>query len=124
MLIHALALAFAIQSLDAFDEANMAVTTCGFSAHRSAAEQNLSNDQFATKLSADCANQIGDMRRAIIAVEQSRGKSSSAAANSADSTIAAFKASFQRQYAQRAEDQRKLEQLKRAVEQERKSDAQ
>ena len=122
--MYGLALAIAIQSLDAFDDANMAVTTCGFAVHRSATEQNLGDDQFAAKLSADCATQIGEMRRAIIAVEMSRGKSSMDAARSADSTIAAFRASFQTQYAQRAEDERKLEQLKRAVERERKSNAQ
>ena len=124
MLIHVLAVAIAVQGLDAFDEANLALTSCGFAVYRNAADQDLGDDQFATRLSADCSRQVGDFRQAAIAVELSRGKSSGAAASSADSAIAAFRTSLQAQYARRAEHQRRLRELNRAIEQEGKTDAQ
>ena len=61
------------------------------------------------------------MRRAIVALDRSRGKSSADAARDADVTIARFHSAFTDQYARRAEDERKLQQLQRAIEEEGKS---
>ncbi|MEO7364687.1 MAG: hypothetical protein ABIW03_00015 [Sphingomicrobium sp.] len=109
--------------LSAFDAANLALTTCGFAAHRSANEHNLGDEQFTTKLSSDCAVEIAKMRRAIIALDRGRGKTSAAAMRDADSSITDFHSFFKNQYARRAEDERKLRELQQAIEAEGKANA-
>lgn len=113
-------LIFASQ-MGAADNANLALTTCGFAAHRSASEQNLDSGQFAARLSSDCAAQMAEMRRSIIALDISRGRSRAAAARKADSLIADFNSFFKNQYARRAGDERKLRELERAMELEGKA---
>ena len=125
MLAEALILmAAAAPNLDAFDDANLAITTCGFAAYRQANEQDQSLDQFRRTLSANCSMQIADMRRAMIAVGIGRGESREAAAAAADSTIAQFHARFASHYAKRAETEAQLRALERALREEGKSNAQ
>jgi len=122
MMLNALLL-IAAAELGAFDDANLALTTCGFAAHRAANERNLTDGQFADKLSSDCSAQTAGMRLAVIALDKSRGKTEAKAIHDADRVIASFYSSFKDQYAHRAEDERKLRDLIQALEKEKPSDA-
>ena len=124
MLAETLFLLVAVKGLDAFDEANLALTTCGFATYREANEQNYSLDQFAHALPTRCSQEFARLRQAIIAVETQRGKSRSAASASADALIAQFRAQFANDYAKRAETQAQLRELERALREEGKSNAQ
>lgn len=123
-MLAALIAAIAVQGLDAVDDANLALTTCGFAAFRDANERDQSLDQFAHTLSAQCAQQIAEMRRTIIALETGRGKSRSEATAKADALIAQFRAQFASQYTRRAESEAQLRALERAIREEGKSNAQ
>ena len=123
-MLEALILAIAIQSLDAVDDANLALTTCGFAAFRHANERDQTLDQFADTLSSRCSEQIAEMRRTIIALETARKKSRPAASATADELIAQFRTQFANQYARRAESEAQLRDLERARRQEGKSNAQ
>jgi hypothetical protein len=124
MLIQGFILAIAVQGLGAVDDANLALTTCGFAAFRSANEQDQTPDQFARTLSSNCSERIAQMRRAIIALETGRGKSTAAASAAADALIAQFRSQFASDYAKRAESEAQLRELERALRAEGKSDAQ
>ena len=78
-MIVALLLALANPNLVAVDDANLALTACGFVTHREAAQANNSLDQFRAALGNRCAGEIVQMRRALMALETGRGKSQSAA---------------------------------------------
>ena len=124
MLVQALILAIAAPGLDAIDDANLALTTCGFAAYRSANERDQTLDQFARTLSTDCSEPMARMRRAISAVETGRGKSVAAAGAAADELIGQFRAQFASDYAKRAESEAQLRELERAIREEGKSNAQ
>lgn len=111
VMVMALLLALANPALVAFDEANQALTACGFSTHRRAAEANQSLDTFKASLGFACADEIARMRRAIVAVETGRGKSQSNARQSADQTIAQFHAMFGDGYARRDASEAQLKAL-------------
>ena len=117
-------LLIAAPQLEAFDAANLALTSCAFAVHRSANEQDLSDSQFAGRLSADCSQQIAGLRRSMTDVNVSRGETAAAAARKADSVLARLRAAFAKQYTRRAEDEKQLRALKRALEQEGKTGAQ
>ena len=124
MLVLALILAITGQGLDALDDANLALTSCGFAAYRYANERDQTLDQFARTLSSQCSDRIAQMRRTIIALEIGRGKSRGAANTSADALIGQFHSQFANDYAKRAESEAQLRALERALRDERKSDAQ
>ncbi len=124
MLVQALILAIAAPGLGAVDDANLALTTCGFAAFRYANERDQTPDQFARTLSSDCSVQMARMRRAIIALETGRGKSMTAAGAAADALIAQFRSQFASNYAKRAESEAQLRELERALREEGKPDAQ
>ena len=124
MLIEALILAITAPSLDAVDNANLALTTCGFAAYRFANERDQTLDQFARTLSADCSERMAQMRRAIITLETGRGKSMAVASAAADALIAQFRAQFASDYARRAESEAQFRELERALREEGKADAQ
>ena len=124
MLAEALFLAIAAQGLEAFDDANLALTTCGFAAYRHSNERDQSLDEFNRSLPSRCSKPIADMRAAMIAVHVRRGKSRSAAAAAADALIADFRDRFASHYAKRAETEAQLRALERALREEEKSNAQ
>ena len=124
MLAVAFLMALAAQSLDAFDDANLALTQCGFAAYRHSTQGDQTLNQFSRFLTSRCAVQIARMRAAIIDVETRRGKSSAAAASSADALIAQFRAQFAGDYARRAETEAQVRALERALREEGKSNAQ
>ena len=123
-MLAALIMAIAVQGLDAVDDANLALTTCGFAAFRDANERDQTVDQFARTLSSQCSQQIAEMRRSIIALETGRQRSRSEASAKADALIAQFRAQFAGQYARRAESEAQLRALERAIRDEGKSNAQ
>jgi len=123
MLIEILMLAIATQGLDAVDDANLALTTCGFAAYRHANEQDQSLDQFARSLSSRCSEPLARMRQTVIALQIERGKSRAAASATADGLTVGFQQQFADQYAKRAESQAQLRELQRALREERKADA-
>ena len=123
-MIIALLLAIVNPALDAFDNANDALTSCGFAFHREAAAADKGLSQFKSELGSRCADEIAQMRRAIIALETGRGKTRAAAQSSAEETIAFFYASHGDGYARRHETDAKLRALIDLVEKEgAKSDA-
>ena len=109
--------------LDAFDEANLALTTCGYSAFRASNAANQGIAEFERRLASECRNQIHDLRREIVAIEIDRGESRSAAESQAERLISRFRKDFSDQYSRRAEDTEKLRGLERALEQEGKANA-
>ena len=123
-MVLALLLAVANPDLDRFDDANLALTSCGFAAHRSAAAAGKSLSQFKAELPTRCGAEIAAMRRAIVQLDTGRGKSRAAATARADESIARFQAFFADGYARRHEDEAKLKALIEAMEQEGKLDAQ
>lgn len=114
MLLEAL-IAMALQRVDSADDANLALTTCGFAAYRYASERNQPLDQFASTLSARCSRQITQMRSSFIALETLRGKGRPNATASADALIAEFRANFAAQYRHRAETEAQLRALDNAA---------
>jgi hypothetical protein len=124
MLAEALLLVVAVTGLDAFDDANLALTTCGFAAYREASERNQSLDEFTRALPARCSQEFARLRQEIIAVETQRGKSRTRASASADALIAQFQAQFARDYARRAETEAQLRALERALREEGTTNAQ
>jgi len=124
VLIEALILAIAAPDLEAVDHANLALTTCGFAVDRYANERDQTPGQFAGTLSSDCSERIAQMRRAIVALETGRGKSTAAASAAGDAAIAQFRAQFASDYARRAESEAQFRELERALREEGKSDAQ
>ena len=123
-MLAALIVAIAVQGLDAVDDANLALTTCGFAAFRHANERDQTLDQFTRTLSSQCSEQMAAMRRTIIALETGRQKSRSEASVKADALIAQFRAQFADQYARRAESEAQLRALERAIREEGKSNVQ
>ena len=123
-MLAALIVAIALQGLDAVDDANLALTTCGFAAFRYANERDQTLDQFTRTLSSQCSEQMAEMRRTIIALETGRQKSRSEASVKADALIAQFRAQFADQYARRAESEAQLRALERAIREEGKSNVQ
>ncbi len=118
MLSELLILAAATPELDAVDDANLALVTCGYAAYRHANEQDQALDQFARTLSSRCSNEIADMRRTVIALDVSRGRSRTAATANANTQIADFRARLASQYARRAEIEAQLRALERAMREE------
>ena len=108
----------AAPNLDAFDAANLALTSCSYAAFRDANASNVSETGFERALATACADEFAALRREIVAIERSRGESGPRADAFADRQIARFRADFRRQYARRAEDAANLEALQRALEQE------
>ena len=123
MYVLILAMLAAGASLDAFDEANLALTKCGYSVFRASNAANQSNAEFERQLAAECRDQIDDLRREIVAIEIERGESRTAAENRAERLTSRFRADFSEQYSRRAEDAEKLRALERALEQEGKANA-
>ncbi len=123
MFVAALVLTMAAQSLDAFDDSNLTLTSCGFAAFRDSNERGDTLAQFSRSLPSRCSQQIADLRAAIIAVERHRGKSGAAAAASAEAMIAQFTAQFAADYAKRAETEAQVRVLERALREEGKSNA-
>ena len=123
-MLAALIVAIAVQGLDAVDDANLALTTCGFAAFRHANERDQTLDQFTRTLSSQCSEQMAEMRRTIIALETGRQKSSSEASAKADALITQFRAQLADQYARRAESEAQLRALERAIREEGKSNVQ
>ena len=123
MLAGALMLAMAAQGLDAFDDANLKLTTCGFAAYRHANEGGQTLEQFKQFLPSRCAAEMARMRAAVAAVELRRGKNKAAAAASADALIAQFSAQFAADYARRAETEAQVRALERALREEGKTNA-
>lgn len=120
MLATMLALAAAAPSLDAIDEANLALTTCGFAAYREADAQDQLLDQFKRTLNARCARQMASMRKLTLEFQVARhGLARNAAARAADGLISRFKAHFANQYSNRAQTKAQLEALGRAIQQEK-----
>ena len=111
------------QSLDAFDNANLALTKCAYTVFSASNAANRSNAEFERLLTSECRHQIDELRRQIVAIEIDRGESRSAAESQAERLIARFHADFSDQYSRRAEDAEKLRALERALEQEGKANA-
>ena len=108
----------AVPQLDAFDDANLSLTQCGYSAFRQANTSGLSDAGFSGLLDGSCANELKALRREIVAIERSRGESASEASQFADRQIARFRADFRQQYARRGETESQLRELERALKQE------
>ena len=123
-MLEALVLAVAAPSLEAFDNANLRLTKCGFAAFRSANEQDQSLDQFTRGLPSRCAGEIAGMRLAVVALETGRGKSRAAAEAAADSVIELFSRQFASSYARRAETEAQVRALERTIREEGKPNAQ
>ena len=124
MLFEVLILAFAAQSLAAFDDANLALTKCGFAAFRHANERDQTQGQFERILASQCSAQFAELRRAVISLETGRGKRKDVAQANADALIAQFRARFADNYAKRAESEAQIRALERALRDEGKSNAQ
>ena len=117
-MISALLVFLAVPQLDAFDDANLALTRCSYSAFRQANAANLAEADFNQSLGASCSTEIEALHREIVAIEQSRGESGSRANAFADRQIARFRAEFRQQYARRGEAETQLRELERALEEE------
>ena len=117
MMIGLLLVATASQ-LDGFDAANLALTQCAYETFRAASAENLSVAEFERSLAQSCDGEIATLRREMVAIERSRGKSREGASAFADRQLTRFNADFRRQYARRGEDQEKLEALERALREE------
>lgn len=110
----------AASSLDAVDDANLALTTCGFAAYREADGQNQSLDQFERTLASRCANQMATMRELTVQFQIGRkGLSRSAAESAADGLLSGFRTQFADQYSRRAETKAQMEALERALREEK-----
>jgi hypothetical protein len=102
--------------LDAFDDANLALTTCAYSAFRAADGQDQSLDQFTQMLAYRCGGQMSRLRGLAVELNMSgKGMSRSSAEQAADSVIADFRASFASQYSRREETREQLRALERAI---------
>ena len=125
MLATLLMVAAAAPSLDAIDEANLALTKCGFAAHLEADTQDQTLDQFKRTLDSRCARQLGRMRKMTVENQVARkGLDRNAAEREADDLISQFKTGFASRYSNRAQARAQLEALRRAIEQEKeKSDS-
>jgi len=103
-------------SLDAYDDANLALTTCAFSAFREADRQTQSLAEFEDTLSSRCGSQMSRLHDLAVQLGMSRdGMSRSSAEKDADSAIADFRASFASQYSRRDETREQLRALERVV---------
>jgi len=99
-------------SLDAIDDANLALTSCGFSAFREADGQNQSLAQFRQTLSSRCSDQMSRMRDLSVQFDVGRkGMSRSAAEAAADELLADFRAGLADQYSRRNEIREQLKAL-------------
>ena len=123
MLFETLILAFAAPSLTAFDDANLALTKCGFAAFRYANERDQSQGQFERTLASQCSAQFAELRRAVTALQTGRGKRRDMASADADVLIAQFRARFADNYAKRGESEAQLRALERALREEGKPNA-
>jgi hypothetical protein len=111
----------ATPSLDAIDDANIALTTCGFAAYREADGQDQPLSQFRRTLESRCADQLGRMRELSVQFNMDRkGLSRSAAENAADGLMADFRAGLISQYSQRDKIRAQVEALDRAMREEEK----
>ena len=108
----------AVSQLDSFDAANLALTSCAYSAFRQANAAGVSEGEFERTLDASCASEIQSLHREIVAIERSRGESASRADAFADRQIARFHADFRQQYARRGETESQLRELERALKEE------
>ncbi len=118
MLAVAVFLAIAAQGLEAVDDANLALTTCGFAVYREANGEDRPLDEFNASLASRCSKPMADMRAAMIALQVQRGKGRAAASAAANSLIAEFRARFANHYAKRAETNAQLRELERALREE------
>src|SRR5918996_3950474 len=92
----------AAPSLDAIDDANLALTTCGFAAYREADGRNQSLEQFKQTLGSRCAEQMAKMRELTVEFQMSRkGLARTAAERAADDLLADFRTNFADQYSRR-----------------------
>jgi hypothetical protein len=111
----------ATPSLDALDDANLALTTCGYSAYREADGQDQPLSQFEQTLESRCATQLAQLRELA---EQfnvgGKGLSRGAAENAADDLLANFRAGLISQYSQRDRIRAQVEALDRAMREEEK----
>jgi hypothetical protein len=106
----------AAQSLDVIDDANLALTTCGFETFREADRQDRSLAQFRQMLDDRCAGKMARMRELAVGFDMSRKRlSRSAAKNAAAALIDDFRGRFATQYSNRDETRAQLKALERAM---------
>jgi hypothetical protein len=111
----------ATPSLDAIDDANLALTTCGYSAYREADGQDQPLSQFEQTLESRCAGQLAQLRELAVQFNLGRkGLSRGAAENAADGLLADFRAGLISQYSQRDKLKAQIETLDRAMREEEK----
>ena len=118
MFIAALAI-IAAAPLDAFDDANLALTQCSFAIVRESHAADRTDAEFQRLLASRCSAQTAALRREMVSIETRRGGSPARAAANADRLIARVRADFAAQYARRKEDEAKLRALERALREER-----
>lgn len=123
MTILPLLLALASPALDSFDEANLALTACGFAAHREAAAADRGLAEFKAALESRCAGEIAAMRRAVAALETGRGAGRAAAEARAGRLLSAFRSDFAGRYARRHEIEAQVKALEEALAREDAPDA-
>lgn len=111
----------AMPSLEAIDDANMALTACGYAAYREADEQDQPLSEFERTLESRCADQLARMRELSIQFNMGRrGLSRGAAGSAAERIVSDFRAGLLRQYSQREKIRAQVEALDRAMREEEK----
>lgn len=115
----------AAQSLDAIDDANLALTTCGFKAFQEADRQNQSLSQFMHTLDSRCADQMARMRELSVDFDMKRkGLPRSAAEGAANEVMSYFRGRFASQYSNRDRTKGQMKALERAIQNKGDSNAQ
>lgn len=111
----------ATPSLDAIDDANLALTTCGYAAYREADGQDQPLSQFKQALESRCAGQFAQLRELAVQFNMGRKRlSRGAAENAAEGLLADFRTGLVRQYSQRDKIRAQIETLDRAMREEEK----